>query len=110
MKFWLASAWTETQHLTAVAQFAEDVGFYGIMNGDHAVYPTHIAPNYPYSALGGTVSDILTDADLRLIEKNNTQKALAHCGGKIAGKSGAAALLGLKPSTLTYRMQQLGLK
>ena len=49
MKFWLASAWTETQHLTAVAQFAEDVGFYGIMNGDHAVYPTHIAPNYPYS-------------------------------------------------------------
>jgi transcriptional regulator with GAF, ATPase, and Fis domain len=34
---------------------------------------------------------------------------LALTGGRIYGAQGAAALLGLKPSTLQSRMQRLGL-
>ena len=54
--------------------------------------------------------DFLTDEQMREFEKQNMQKALAAANGKIAGKTGAAALLGLKPSTLTYRMGLAGLK
>jgi transcriptional regulator with GAF, ATPase, and Fis domain len=37
-------------------------------------------------------------------------KALKLADWKIAGEKGAASLLGIKPSTLTYRMQQFGIK
>ncbi|OQY70138.1 MAG: hypothetical protein B6D45_11720, partial [Ignavibacteriales bacterium UTCHB3] len=36
--------------------------------------------------------------------------ALAKCGGKIYGNNGAAALLGLKPTTLQSKMKKLGIK
>ncbi len=52
MKFWQAITWAETDQLTEIAKFAEEVGFHGLMSGDHAVYPESIAPDYPYSATG----------------------------------------------------------
>ncbi|CAA0081922.1 putative protein [BD1-7 clade bacterium] len=52
MKFWQAISWTETEQLAELAQFGEELGFYGFMNGDHVAYPTQIAPNYPYSQNG----------------------------------------------------------
>ena len=52
MKFWQAITWSETDQLIEIARFAEEVGFHGVMGGDHAVYPQTIAPNYPYSAEG----------------------------------------------------------
>ena len=50
---------------------------------------------------------ILTDRELKAIEKANLIKALRATNGKIAGDSGAAKLLGIKPSTLTYRLSVL---
>lgn len=52
MKFWQAITWAETDQLIDIAHFAEEVGFYGLMSGDHAVYPESIAPDYPYSDTG----------------------------------------------------------
>jgi probable F420-dependent oxidoreductase len=52
MKFWQAITWAETDQLTEIARFAEEVGFSGLMSGDHAVYPESIAPDYPYSDSG----------------------------------------------------------
>lgn len=52
MRFWQAITWAETDQLIEIAQFAEAMGFYGLMSGDHAVYPESIAPNYPYSDTG----------------------------------------------------------
>ncbi|MGI9285925.1 MAG: TIGR03619 family F420-dependent LLM class oxidoreductase [Pseudomonadales bacterium] len=49
MKFWQAITWAETEQLPEIAKFAEEVGFYGLMGGDHAVYPETIAAKYPYS-------------------------------------------------------------
>lgn len=37
------------------------------------------------------------------------RQALDHCGGKIYGSNGAAAILGLHPSTLQSRMKKLGI-
>ncbi len=52
MKFWQAITWAETDQLVEIARFAEEVGFHGLMSGDHAVYPESIAPEYPYSETG----------------------------------------------------------
>jgi probable F420-dependent oxidoreductase len=49
MRFWQAITWCETEQLPEIARFAEDVGFHGLMGGDHAVYPETIAPDYPYA-------------------------------------------------------------
>ncbi|MBT4521423.1 MAG: sigma 54-interacting transcriptional regulator [Halieaceae bacterium] len=53
--------------------------------------------------------EYLTDAEFRELEKANILAALNHSGGKTWGKEGAAELLGLKPSTLAYRMKVLGI-
>jgi len=52
---------------------------------------------------------LLTDADVRRLERDNIQRAIAQAGGKIYGRGGAAGLLGLKPTTLAYRMKALGI-
>jgi len=41
--------------------------------------------------------------------RGHIRAALARSKGKIHGPDGAAALLGLKPSTLRSRMKRLGL-
>tara|TARA_R110001599_G_scaffold49212_1_gene140619 strand:+ start:1235 stop:2929 length:1695 start_codon:yes stop_codon:yes gene_type:complete len=55
-------------------------------------------------------SELLTENDLRLLEKANLAKAMRRAGWKISGPGGAAELLGLKPSTLAYRLAQYGIK
>jgi probable F420-dependent oxidoreductase len=52
MKFWQAITWAETDQLVEIARFAEEMGFHGLMSGDHAVYPESIVPDYPYSESG----------------------------------------------------------
>jgi alkanesulfonate monooxygenase SsuD/methylene tetrahydromethanopterin reductase-like flavin-dependent oxidoreductase (luciferase family) len=38
MKFWQAITWSETDQLLEIARFAEELGFHGLMSGDHAVH------------------------------------------------------------------------
>lgn len=52
MNFWQAITWAETDQLLDIARFAEELGFHGLMSGDHAVYPESIVPDYPYSENG----------------------------------------------------------
>lgn len=52
---------------------------------------------------------IMTDAEMRAFEGKNIQTALRAAGGKIYGASGAATLLGMKPTTLASRIKALGL-
>jgi transcriptional regulator with GAF, ATPase, and Fis domain len=56
-----------------------------------------------------SLAPLLTDAEVRRLERENIQRAIVQAGGKIYGRSGAAGLLGLKPTTLTYRMKALGI-
>ena len=50
-------------------------------------------------------ADFVSDAQFRELEKANMIAALQHSNWRIWGSGGAAELLGLKPSTLTYRMK-----
>ncbi|MEM9763720.1 MAG: sigma 54-interacting transcriptional regulator [Pseudomonadota bacterium] len=53
---------------------------------------------------------IATEASRRTAEIDNMRAALDACGGKVSGPGGAAALLGVKPSTLYSRLRRLDLK
>jgi GAF domain-containing protein len=43
------------------------------------------------------------------IERDALRRVLEHTGGRVSGPRGAAAILGLKPTTLASRMKKLGL-
>jgi len=43
------------------------------------------------------------------VEKEHIQRILMDTGWKVGGRTGAAAILGLKPTTLFFRMKKLGI-
>ncbi len=51
----------------------------------------------------------VTDAEMREREKANVIAALRYADGRVWGPNGADELLGIKPSTLTYRMKVLSI-
>ena len=51
--------------------------------------------------------EILTERQMRQLEKDNIVVALERSGWRISGDGGAAQLLGLSPSTLKSRMKAL---
>lgn len=53
--------------------------------------------------------EILTASQLRSFEAANIRRALQACEGKVYGDKGAAALLGMKPTTLSSRIKSLGI-
>jgi transcriptional regulator with GAF, ATPase, and Fis domain len=57
----------------------------------------------------GDAPRVLSAIELRAFEKDNLRRALAVSGGKIAGTDGAAAKLGLPPTTVASRVRALGL-
>ncbi len=52
MKFWQMLTWMEPEQILDVARFAEELGFEGVMLGDHGVYPQEVKAPYPYSPTG----------------------------------------------------------
>lgn len=53
MKFWLSLVSVrETQQLPELARCAEELGFHGLMVGDHLIWPAQIRTRYPYSPDG----------------------------------------------------------
>lgn len=54
--------------------------------------------------------DILTENQMQQLQRDNTYKALKRCNWKIYGEDGAAALLGIKPTTLATRIKKMQLK
>ncbi|MBF6058511.1 MULTISPECIES: sigma 54-interacting transcriptional regulator [Thiomicrorhabdus] len=53
---------------------------------------------------------IKTVDEMEKLEKQNMINALKMCKGKISGKDGAAALLRMKPTTLSSRLSKLGIQ
>jgi transcriptional regulator with GAF, ATPase, and Fis domain len=56
------------------------------------------------------VSKLMTEAELRGLERDNLVATLGAAKWKVRGPGGAAELLGVKPTTLYSRMQKLGIK
>lgn len=57
-----------------------------------------------------TAPRVLTDLEIRELEANNIRAALSASQGKIYGAEGAAAKLGMKPTTLASRIKALGIQ
>ena len=55
-------------------------------------------------------STLLTEAEVEQIRTANTIACMKEAGGKVSGDDGAAALLGIRPTTLYSRLQKLGLR
>lgn len=53
--------------------------------------------------------EFVTSAEFKELEKANLVAALRHANWKTWGPDGAAELLGMKPSTLTYQMKVFGI-
>ena len=53
---------------------------------------------------------VLTDAEFRQRERDNLLAALHEADWKVAGRAGAAARLGLKPTTLAARLRVMGIQ
>ena len=52
------------------------------------------------------VERVLTDGELRDLERQNLVRALRASNGRVSGPNGAAKLLGIKPTTLTDRIKK----
>jgi transcriptional regulator with GAF, ATPase, and Fis domain len=68
-----------------------------------------VLPELPAASGTQTERNFYTEKELKLQQRDNMRRALEFADWRIAGKGGAAELLGLKPSTLTDRMRTFGL-
>jgi DNA-binding NtrC family response regulator len=68
------------------------------------------SPSSARSAAPEEASDLPTLAELRAREKDVIARALERAGGKVSGPRGAAAMLGIPPTTLESKLRALGLK
>ena len=59
---------------------------------------------------GAVNGPVLSRADFRRRERENIMKALEQSKGKIYGPDGAAAVLGMKPTTLSSRIKKMNLQ
>ena len=67
------------------------------------------APSAHEPAPVATAEEITTLEDVRALERRVVAQALESSGGKVYGNDGAAAKLGIKPTTLASRLKKLGL-
>ena len=76
-----------------------------LLLGKRGLLPT---PPQEVAAQSNGAAEVLSEQHFQALERQNLKNALTRCEWRVAGKRGAAQLLGLSPSTLSYRMKQLG--
>jgi transcriptional regulator with GAF, ATPase, and Fis domain len=82
-----------------------------LCQGNSLLFEDPPGPRKAESGLSATTSgnQVLTRSELKARERQSLAAALAQTSGKIFGPDGAAALLGMKPTTLASRIKALGL-
>jgi PAS domain S-box-containing protein len=68
------------------------------------------APTPSTHASAETGGQLLTEAEVRDLERKNTVLALEMAQWRVSGPSGAAKMLGIKPTTLADRMKKFNIK
>jgi PAS domain S-box-containing protein len=59
---------------------------------------------------GPEEGQVLTEKEIRELQKQNLINALKQSGWRVSGKQGAAELLGVKPTTLADRIKSFGIR
>lgn len=65
---------------------------------------------FPQNQSANLSGNVLTFDEVKQFERENILRALKMTNWKIFGENGAAALLGVPPTTLTTRIQRMGMK
>lgn len=81
-----------------------------LSQGNPLLFDDPIAPPKIQAASLSQEASLLTRSELKARERESLAVALARSGGKIFGPDGAAAMLGMKPTTLASRIKVLGLQ
>ncbi len=81
-----------------------------LAGGPSAAAPTSASGSGRGRAALPSEGRVMTSEELKQLERDNILTALERAGGRVAGEGGAAALLGLSPSTLRDRMKTLGIR
>ncbi len=63
----------------------------------------------PTPSAAATDSDVLSEEEMKRFERDNVLRALEQTRWHVYGPTGAASLLGVKPTTLASRMKRMGL-
>ena len=71
--------------------------------------PNLSSPDADESSVAAESAAVLTYDELRDRERDNLVEALESCRWRVSGPQGAAALLGLKPTTLASKIRSFGL-
>lgn len=85
----------------------------GRIEAYHLAFPGSVMPMPTAAPASGFVAATSAQASatpLAAVERQAILAALASSGGKVYGANGAAARLGLKPSTLQHRMRKHGIE
>jgi PAS domain S-box-containing protein len=82
----------------------------GCLNLDRALPDASEEPLPLNSSAATDAPTIRTMKEVEALERENLRRALDAASGRISGEGGAAALLGMNPSTLRSRLKALGLK
>ena len=64
----------------------------------------------PAAEAGSRGAPVMTEAEVLELQRRNLTAALVRCNWRIYGPSGAAQLLGIKPTTLIERMRRMGIR
>jgi transcriptional regulator with GAF, ATPase, and Fis domain len=80
-----------------------------LSQGGPLIFEAPAAHSSSASAIPVTDRPLITRAELKRRERESIAAALAETRGKVFGQDGAAALLGMKPTTLASRIKALGL-
>jgi transcriptional regulator with GAF, ATPase, and Fis domain len=70
----------------------------------------NLGPMSAGTAGSGDLPDVLPEAEIKRLERDNILAALRQTSWRIYGPDGAAERLGVKPTTLASRIKRLGLK
>ncbi len=70
----------------------------------------HVQPELETDTLARPARGFFTVDELRDLERENIVAALEKADWRIAGEGGAADLLGVKPSTLSYQIRSFGIE
>lgn len=68
------------------------------------------AASGPASQSSELEDSVMTENEMIQLQIKNIKRALRRCNGKIYGADGAAALLGLKPTTLSTRIKKMNIR
>ncbi len=68
------------------------------------------AAELPQQAAGEVAQAVLSEKQMRQLQKDNLQMALKQANWRVSGKDGAADILGIKPTTLADRIKSFGIQ